>query len=77
MEANHELTSDDGAGVFDDLGMRRAIADARAQAAKHVYLVEIAGAQKNLQTRTTGAEDKIRSAKKKQMLQKQRQHSSN
>ena len=30
-EANYELTSDDGAGVFDDLGMRRSTADARAR----------------------------------------------
>ena len=56
-EANYELTSDDGAGVFDDLGERRSTADARAQVAEELYLVEIAEAQKSLQTRADGAEE--------------------
>ena len=51
-EANYELTSDDGAGVFDDLGMRRSTADARAQHAEKLYIAQIAEAQKSLQART-------------------------
>ena len=57
-EANHELTSDDGAGVFDDLGERRSTADARARDAEELYLAEIARVQKSLQARTEGVEEK-------------------
>ena len=56
-EASHELTVDDGAGVFDDLGVRRSMADARAQSAQEVYLAEIAKAQCRLQPRTATAEE--------------------
>ena len=56
-EANHELTSDDGTGVFDDLGERRATADARARDAEELYLAKVVEAQKGLQTRAEGAEE--------------------
>ena len=34
--ASHELTVDDGAGVFDDLAVRRSMANVRAQGAEIV-----------------------------------------
>lgn len=53
-DASHELTIDDGVGVFDELGVRRSTANARAQRAEKVYLAK---AQCHLQSRTAAAEE--------------------